>query len=799
MAAGGEKNVMIENFRISFRHLWHNKLFSLINILGLSLGLSSCFILLLHVRFETGFDRFHQKRDRIVRVLHENYSFTPMVMSGVLPAYFPEIEKVVRVAKYGWTRFYVKQEGAFVEETNLVVADSTFFDVFSFPLVSGNVDKVLRSPDRLLLSETMAMKYFGKLNPVGKTITFRLMNKDQLFTVEGVFRDFPEQSHFHASFLASMKLFPSQMNGNMSTNWGSNSVGTYLLMKEAGQMQSISDRMPGFIKANVPGDYAKDLHYSLQPLVKIHLYSTNLDIDIEAQGSITRVVIFTSIAMLVLVIAVVNFVLLSLALSYQRIKEFGIRNIMGASRRELVSLVSSEFLIIFVLASQIALMMVELAVPYLESHMGFRIGGGIFTHGILLLLFLAVAFLLGYFASIFITLQTMRVNPVDALKSRLFIRNGRMNSSSVLVVFQFCIMIILLVSLIVMHKQIWLIRHMDLGYRKDQLVTVDIPVDAGKKYQLLRDELRKLSGIRNVSGANYIPPTGQWWITYMKNPETGEKIELEEIEGDFGLAETMGLEIVQGRDISPEFGNDSLAMLINESGLRSSGISNPFESYLVLGDKDTTISRRHIVGVFKDFHMRSLYDEIRPMAIFMNTGIIQQMAVRIDSKDTKAVMNEVIKTWQKFFPDDPIQYSFVDEALRQNYLNEDQSQAVIGLFTVLSLFIALLGLFGLSSYSLERRTKETGVRRVNGAGVMDMFYVFSRQFALWILISFVLAIPVSYIAMTRWLQHFAYRTGISWWVYALALLASILVAGITIGWQTYRAATRNPVEALRYE
>jgi putative ABC transport system permease protein len=790
---------MVENFKISLRHLWNNKLFSFINILGLALGLSACFILIMHIRFETGYDRTHVNRDRIVRVLHNDYSYTPMVMSGVLPEYFPEIDKIVRIGKFDWTRFYIIQGQNFVEEKNLLYSDSTFFEVFSFPIETGNRTNVLRSPDRIMISESMAGKYFGKENPMGMTLSFRIMNATHTFTVEGVFRDFPEQSHFHANFIMSMKFYQSVMGPQMLTNWGANSILTYLLLKQPGMMQEMSARMPGFIKKYVPEDgFGGDRKYTLQSLARIHLYSNKIEADIEPQGSITRVVIFASIAILVLVVAVVNFVLLSLAISYQRIKEFGIRKIAGARRKEMISLVSTEFLIIFILASLIALMVEELAIRFLESHMGFRVAGNAFSNAVLLLSFMTMAFLLGYVASTYITLQVLRIRPVDALKSRFPISKGGVTSRGVLVVFQFSIMIVLMVSLLVIHKQLRMIRNRDLGYRKEQLISLNIPFETGKQYTLLSEELRKLSGVQHVAGANYMPPTGQWWITYMMNPENREKLEVEEIRGDYDLAETLGLEITQGRSFSREYG-DSLSMLISESGLKMSGLANPLESYLVLGEKDTVVSRIHIVGVFKDFNMRSLYDEIRPMAIFLNTSVIQQMAIRVESTDTRALIREIEKVWARIYPDDPIQYYFVDEALHQTYLKEDQSQTIIGVFALLSLFIALMGLFGLSSYTLERRTKEIGIRLVNGAGIRDVFYALSKQFVLWILVSFVVAAPLSYYAMNRWLQHFAYRTPISWWVFILSLLVSLLVAAITISWQTYRAATRNPVEALRYE
>lgn len=789
---------MFENLKIAFRHLWKNKLFSFINILGLSLGLSSCFIILLHVKFEAGFDDFHIKRDRIIRVLHDNSPYTPMVMATVMPEYFPEIEKIVRIGKFDWTRFYVMKDKEYFEENNLLFADSAFFELFSFPILVGNSASVLRSPDRIMISESIARKYFGKDNPAGKVLTLRLMNATYSFTIEGVFRDFPGQTHFHANMITSMNFFEKE-GGLMNNYWGANSVHTYILMKQPGLMDEIAGRIPGFIDKYVPNDFKKGLHYTLQPLMRIHLHSEDISHDIEPQGSITRVLIFASIAILVLVVAVVNFVLLSLALSYQRVKEFGIRKIVGARKRELVSLVSAEFLIVFILAVQIALMVVELFIPVLETRLNFRVYEGVFSNAGLLIVFLLVIFLLGYMASLYITFNVSRIRPIDALKSSIPLKRSWIPSRSALIVFQFSIMTALLVCLMIMHKQLWLIRNIDLGFRKEQMMTIDIPYNSGNKYQLLRDEMKSISGVKDISGATYVPPSKQWWITFMKNPETGESFQLEEIHSDYNFVETLGIELISGRTFSREFGSDTLAMLINESGLKLTGLKNPLESYLFLGEKDTVVSRRAIIGVFRDFHIRSLYEKKQPMAIFLSPRMVQQMSVRLNAGDTQETVRQIRKSWSKVFPEDPIQYYFVDEALHLNYLKEDQAHAVIGIFAFLSLVIAMLGLFGLSSYALERRTKETGIRRVNGAGIKDIFFVLSRQFAIWILIAFIIAVPASWYAMHRWLQHFAYRTEPSWWVFLLALFVSLFVAGITISWQTFKASTRNPVESLRYE
>jgi putative ABC transport system permease protein len=786
-------------FTIAFRHLWNNKLFSMINIVGLALGLACCYIILLHVRFETGYDRIQINKDRIVRVLHDNYSYTPIVMATVLPEYFPEIEKVVRVGKFDWTKFYVIQDNRFMEERNLVFADSTFFQVFSFPIRVGDPLKVLQAPDRIMLSESMAKKYYGTDNPVGKVLLLRVMNATYNFTIEGVFNDFPEQSHFHANFITSMEFFRKIEGGEMFTSWGANSVHTYLLMKEPEMMQRILARMPGFIDRYVNKDFRKDLHYDLQQLSRIHLYSGETTADIEPQGSITRVILFSSIAMLVLVIAVVNFILLSLALSYQRIKEFGIRKIVGARQWELVSLVSAEFLIVFLLAVQLSLMLVELSIPWLQSRMNFKVNRGAFDNAGILLLFLGIVFILGYLASLYITFSVSRNRPIDALKSAIPVQRRWIPSRGILVIFQFSIMICLLVCLMIIQKQLWLVRNKNLGYRKEQLLTVNIPYNSGNKYQLIKEELLKIPGIQKVSGAAYIPPGNQWWISSMTDPVSGKKMDLEEINGDYDLVETLGIEMVQGRTFSRDFGGDSTAILINETGLRMMGIRNPLESILIRQEQDPVRSKKAIIGVFRDFHIRSLYEKIQPMVIFLSPGTVQQMAVRLAPGDSRATLKQINKKWESVFPDDPIQYVFVDEALHNSYQKEDQAHALITLFTFLSLMIALLGLFGLSAFAVERRTKETGIRKVNGARAADIFYSLSRQFAGWILIAFLIALPVSWYAMHTWLQHFAYRTGISWWVFVLALLLSMLVAGITISWRTYLAAIRNPVDALRYE
>lgn len=790
---------MIKDFKTSLRHLWKNKLFSIINILGLSLGLVSCTVILLHVKFELSYDQFHLKKDRIARVLANNFPFTPYILASALYDYCPEIEKLSRIAKFDEGKFFVRQNEKFTEERDLVYADSCFFSVFSFPVMYCDPDKMLRSTDRLMISEQSADKYFGKENPVGNVISLRIDNTNYDFTVEGVFKDFPEQSHFHANFLLSMEFFAGHRNESSLTNWGNWSVLTYILMKRSDMNKRINDKMPGLIVKYVPEDLAKDMKFRLQPLSKIHLYSKDLEMDIEPQGSIIRVIIFASIAVLVLVIALVNFVLLSMALSFQRIKEFGIRKVLGAQRKQLVSLVTAEFLIIFALALLIALTLFELVKPLVETYMNLNLFSGFMVNLGTICSFLVLVVLLGYLASIYIAIYVSRFRPIDAIKNTIPVNNLKIPSRGVLVVFQFSIMICLMSCLISMKKQLYLLHNKDLGFRKEQLVVIDIPENSYASYLRLKDELSKLHSVTNVSGAAYIPPSNEWWIFDLKNPISGESFQFEEINADYDFIETMGIEMILGRSFSHDFGKDSIAILINETGLKKLGIKDPLDTYLIGPDYYPSRSRMMIAGVFRDFHTRSLYEKIFPMAIFLSPSMTRKMAVRLAPESLDKSLEVIQEKWISVFPDDPMQFSFVDEGMRLKYIKEDQTYVMIQMFTFLSLIIALMGLFGLSVFVIERRTKEIGLRKVHGSKNIDIIYLLSKQFSLWIGVAFVIAVPVAWYAMHRWLLHFAYKTELSWWIFASSGIISICIALITIFWQSFKVALRNPVESLRYE
>jgi putative ABC transport system permease protein len=790
---------MIKDFRTSLRHLWKNKLFSIINILGLSLGLVICTVILLHVKFELSYDQFHLKKDRIARIITNNFPFTPYILASALYDYCPEIEKLSRIAKFDEGKFFVRQNEKFTEERDLVYADSCFFSVFSFPVMYCDPDKMLRSTDRLMISEQSADKYFGKENPVGNLISLRIDNTNYDFTVEGVFKDFPEQSHFHANFLLSMEFFAEHRNESSLTNWGNWSILTYILMKKSDMHKRINEKMPGLIVKYVPEDLAKDMKFRLQPLSKIHLYSKDLEMDIEPQGSIIRVIIFASIAVLVLVIALVNFVLLSMALSFQRIREFGIRKVLGAQRKQLVSLVTAEFLIIFSLALLIAFTLFEIVKPLVETHMNLNLFSGFMVNLGTICSFLVLVVLLGYLASIYIAIYVSGFRPIDAIKNTIPINNLKIPSRGVLVVFQFSIMICLMSCLISMKKQLYLLHNKDLGFRKEQLVVIDIPENSYASYLRLKDELSKLHSVTNISGAAYIPPSNEWWIFDLKNPISGESFQFEEINADYDFIETMEIEMLLGRSFSHDFGKDSIAILINETGLKKLGIKDPLDSYLIGPDYYPSRSRMIIIGVFRDFHTRSLYEKIFPMAIFLSPSMTRKMAVRLAPEALDKSIGLIHEKWISVFPDDPMQFSFVDEGMRLKYFKEDQTYAMIRMFAFLSFIIALMGLFGLSIFVIERRTKEIGLRKVHGSKNIDIIYLLSKQFSLWIGVAFVIAAPVAWYAMHRWLLNFAYKTELSWWIFASSGIISICIALMTIFWQSLKVALRNPVESLRYE
>jgi putative ABC transport system permease protein len=790
---------MIRDFKISLRNLWNNRLFSLINILGLSLGLVGCTVILLHVKFELSYDKFHLKKDRIARVIANEVAFTPFTLAPALHEYCPEIEKITRITKFGEGRFFIHQKDQLSAEKDLVYADSCFFNVFSFPLVYGNPEKVLCSADKMMISEKSAYKYFGRVNPVGNVLSLRMDNTNCDFIIEGVFKNFPEQSHFHADYLLSMEFFEQHRNGSSLKNWGNYCVLTYVLMEKPGINKKIDDKMPGLIARYIPEDLARDTKFRLQPLKEIHLFSKNLEFDIEPQGSITQVLILSSIAVLILLIALVNFVMLSLAISFQRIREFGIRKVIGAQRKELVSLVTAEFLIVFALALQIALMAIEFVMPFVEQNMNLNLSHGFMVNFITVCGFLVLVIFLGYLASVFIAMHVSKFRPIDAIKNTIPVNKLKIPSRGFLIIFQFSIMICLFSCLIGMHKQLNLIYHKDLGFRKEQLVVINIPGDSYAKYVQLKNELKQLSSITSVSGAAYIPPNNELWMFDLKDPVTGESFKFEEVNADYNFIETMGIKMLQGRSFSHDFGRDSAGILINETGLKRLRIKDPLDFWLMGPEYYPSRSKMTILGVFKDYHARSLYEEVYPMAVFLSPEMSRQMVVRLTPASLEISMDLIRKKWTAIFPDDPMEYSFVDEGMRLKYIKEDQVYATIGMFTFLSLVIALMGLFGLSVFVIERRTKEIGLRKVYGSKNFDILFLLSRQFSAWIVIAIIIATPVALYAMKRWLQHFAYKTDLSWWIFALSGFISFCVALITISWQTYKAASGNPVDALRYE
>jgi putative ABC transport system permease protein len=488
-----------------------------------------------------------------------------------------------------------------------------------------------------------------------------------------------------------------------------------------------------------------------------------------------------------------------MALSFQRIKEFGIRKVLGAQRKQLVSLVTAEFLIIFALALLIALTLFELVKPLVETYMNLNLFSGFMVNLGIICSFFVLVVLLGYLASIYIAIYVSGFRPIDAIKNTIPINNLKIPSRGVLVIFQFSIMICLMSCLISMKKQLYLLHNKDLGFRKEQLVVIDIPENSYASYLRLKDELSKLHSVTNVSGAAYIPPSNEWWIFDLKDPVSGESFQFEEINADYDFIETMGIEMIQGRSFSHDFGKDSIAILINETGLKKLGIKDPLDTYLIGPDYYPSRSRMMIIGVFRDFHTRSLYEKVFPMTIFLSPSMTRKMAVRLAPESLDKTIALIQMKWISVYPDDPMQFSFVDEGMRLKYIKEDQTYAMIRMFTFLSLIIALMGLFGLSVFVVERRTKEIGLRKVHGSKNIDIIYLLSKQFSLWIGVAFVIAVPVAWYAMHRWLLHFAYKTELSWWIFASSGIISICIALITIFWKSFKVALRNPVESLRYE
>lgn len=748
-------------------------------------------LILLWVQDELSYDRFFPNANRLYRVVDSEkysngeeslFSLNPPSLAPELINQYPEIVDAARlrtvrsaVIQYGSKRF---------TENNLTFVDPSFLKMFGFPFVSGDHKNALSDISSVLLTQKTAEKYFGNENPIGKTI--RIDNRF-IFTVTGVIKNIPSNSHLKVDFLFPFKAIKDF--GFTLEGWNSFAHTTYVLLAKGADYHLVSEKIKNTIIRN--GNDEK-ITISLQPITDIHLYSNKM-IGIGGTGDITTVYIFSVIALLILLLACINFMNLSTARAGNRSKEIGMRKVVGARRKEIIFQFFFESVVYAIISLLFSIFLIFDLLPLFNSISGKELTFNLLNNSEMLLLILGVAIFTGILSGIYPALFLSAFKPVKVLKGTFRLGRGNKKFRKVLVTFQFVLTIVLIIGTVVVNRQLHFVQNKSLGYTKEQLVCIKLPGELNKKFDLIKERLQKDEGVINIAGVSY-PPSGVLSSTDVNDWE-GRKSDnpflIYNLSATYDFTKTMQVKMIEGRFYSRKFKTDTaIGCIVNEAAVRAMDMKSPVGKKM-LGLK--------ILGVIKDFNFTSLHSKIAPLIIYFSPSEIKQLLVRIHPNNISHTINSLEETWDKIAPDFPFEYSFLDEQINNLYRADQRTGNVINVFSFLALFIACLGMFGLASFTAEQRTKEVGVRKVLGAKVTGIILLLSKEFTIYVLFANIFAWPAAYFILNKWLENFAYHVDMTWWMFLIPGLIAFVIAVATVSFQAIKAAIANPVESLRYE
>ncbi|MFN7118573.1 MAG: ABC transporter permease [Saprospiraceae bacterium] len=783
---------MFRNYiTITLRGLFKNKTNSVINILGLALGLSGAMVIALWIQRELHMDQFHANADRLYRVLeHQTYSndfiltvaATPGVLAPALQAEIPEIERATRLT-WGDQLLFKVGEKTFNEQG--FHADEAFFQMFSFKLLHGDVNTVLQQPTSITISEDLAIKYFGTTNAVGKTIR---INNTEDYQVSGVFANVPDYSTLQFDFILPAKILDKQEH--MQT-WNSNNIRAYVLLRAGTNEAALKRKIKNFLMERSEQENAV---LDLQSMADAYLRTDFKDGKYQGGGRIIYVRLFATIALFLILIACINFMNLSTARSALRAKEVGIRRVTGAVREQLFGQFLGESLLLSFIAGLIAIGFTALILPWFNNIFETEITLQL-NNVNLWLAWLAIVISTGVVAGSYPALFLSSFQPVEVFKGVVKTGRGAVWFRQGLVVTQFVIAIFLVVGTLVIYNQMNYIRNKNLGYNKDNLLYITSNDALSANYDIVKSALQQIPGVQNVSTSNgLVYSWGSNTSNFSwegKNPE--QDILFNHIGTNYDFIKTIGAELKAGRDFSREFVTDSVNFIINEASAKLMGMQDPVGKSLTWGER-----KGQIIGVVKDFAINSLHTEQQPVILYLEP-FIYALYVRIDGQNVSNTLSQMERVMKKYSPAYPFDYHFFDEEYDQLYRSEKRISSLSRAFAFLAIFISCLGLFGLAAFTAEQRTKEIGIRKVLGASVSNLVALLSSDFLRLVLIAAIIAFPLGWWAMNRWLERFAYRIELSWWIFALAGVLAVVIALLTVSTQAIRAAVANPVKSLRSE
>ncbi len=773
------------NLKLTFRSLYRNKLYTLINILGLSIGMASAILIFLWVQFQVSFDRFHENEDSIYRVIQDQFytngevfhvQVTPTGLSRILR---DNIAGITRSTRFKNERaLFQAGDNKAIEDIQFV--DPDFLSMFSFPLLKGNPETVLEDPHSMIISEKMAEKYFGTKDPMGENI---LLEGKHLFTITGIIKDCPKNTEIHYSFLIPFVFF-KELGTNVE-DLGNNWIYTFVQLSPGMVADTVNNTIEALKKKNYPQAEAV---FFLQPLKRMHLYA------IWGGGPIKNVRLFSIIASLIILIAAINFTNLSTAMAGRRFKEIGVKKAYGAEKKELIRQFLSETLMLSLLSLFLALILAESILPWYNSLLQTELRIS-YTDWKLVSAMLGIMVITGILSGLYPALFLSSFKPVKTLKGPDF-SHKRSLLRETLVVVQFCLAVVLIVNTIIIKKQQQFMQKQELGIQKENILYIPVRGELASKYELFKAELLNNASIQSITVSSHLP-TGIWsngggYKWQGKPPEVDPLVSNTSV--DFDYARTFGIKMVEGSFYPENRYNDTSHIVINKTFSDIIGLKPIIGQVIEIWDRKLTIT-----GVTEDFNFKPLFSKIEPLIMFCWPGYYNYVLLKVSTDDIQQTIKTIEALHETINGNFPFEYHFLNEDYGNLYRSEIRQGRIFNIFSVMAIFISCLGLFGLSSFMIAQRTKEIGIRKTNGATAVNIISLLSRYYTRWIIVSFVIAVPVSYFLIHAWLKNYAYRTPISWWIFLLSGMIAILIALVTVGWQSWIAARKNPVEALRYE
>jgi putative ABC transport system permease protein len=800
---------MIRNyFKIALRNIKRYSAHSVLNISGMAIGMAGAFLILLWVQNEYSYDRFHKNGDCLYRVLENLYSEggdviqTALTPNALAPALKEEYPEIIRSTRYEGRAFPIKKGDEYIIQVGAFV-DRDFLEMFNIEFVRGDRMTALSGPHNMVITEEMARKYFNDDDPLGKT----LMSMNFTFTITGVVKSLPQNSHIQFDLLIPFDFY-STFGANLNS-WSVNATYSYIELQKGTDGKIIDSKIKGILQKHIK-DAKADVF--LQNIKKIHLFSYGkYTSDISGHGDITYIRMMSMIAVIILIIACINFMNLSTAQASRRIKEIGMRKVSGANRQKIIFQFLGESLMIVFVAHIIAMILVELLLPAFNNlirnyqsgdllmmnfndHIGKLVDVNYHSAGLYLGLITIVLFC-GLLAGSYPALYLSSLKPLNLINNSTDNIYGNAHFRRLLVIFQFSLSVLLIICTLIIGNQFRFMKSKNLGFNKDNIGYFQFGMDMQR--EVLKRDLLKNPDIISVSIANH-PYNGYGTETTdgfnWEGKQEGNKVLFCILYADEDYARTFQLELREGRFFSSEFSTDNGAVVINEQAAKIMNLKDPVGEILSFRDG----SRFSIIGVVKDFHFKSLHNKIEPLIMLMNRGMFNCF-VRMKPDKISSTSDYVSRVFKSYNLPYPMEFKFLEDDYVNLYWSERRMGKIFGYFSFLAIIISCLGLIGLSSFMTERRTKEIGIRKANGAKAIEIFSLLAREYMILVMISFLIASPVAWYAMNKWLQSFAYRINIGWWVFALAGTFALLIASMTVGLQSYRAASKNPVDALRYE